>query len=171
MRRAAGLVFDEYVATDPEEVVSYTSTELNVLLATADQMAIQVVVDGIAVPGATAPTSPRVWVRVQTSADGTSWAYKNTSPEVAPFEVPPGSTTVSPFSCDPGVLPTLCFARLEVGFLTKIGQAEAHIRVYVTLRDGGDVHEVSTRQIWMPGSYTETLAGPDLPPITFSPGP
>jgi hypothetical protein len=141
MRRAAGLVFDEYVVTEGAGVPLYTSTELSALLATADQMAIQVVAEGIAVPGAHPPASPKVSVQVQTSADGTSWATKSTSPEVAAFEVPPGSTSVSPFSCDPGVLPTLAYARLLVSFVTASGRAAARIRVYVTLRDGGDIHE------------------------------
>jgi hypothetical protein len=161
MRRAAGLVFDEYVAAEGTEARFYTSTELNGLLATADQMAIQVVAEGIAVHGAPAPTSPQVWVQVETSADGTNWATKSVGPEVAPFDVPPGRTSVSPFSCDPGVLPTLAYARLLVAFSTAAGRGEARVRVYVTLRDGGDVHETSTRLPFMPEDergYTDTLS-------------
>lgn len=147
MRRAAGLVFDEFVAlsSTQQTQVFYTSSALNELLAVSDQMGIQVVVDDVEHVGSGEVT---VSVQVQTSADGTYWASKNPSMEVPAFGVAPGAATISPYSADQGVLPTLSFARLAITFASSAPPASAHVRVYVTLRDGGDVHEVAKGSYW-----------------------
>jgi hypothetical protein len=92
---------------------------------------------------------PQVVVQILTSSDGIHWALKSTTPQVPAFDVPPGATTVSPYGGDSGLLPTLVFARLQVSFLASSGPAKAHVRVYVTLRDGGDVHEVDKAPKWL----------------------
>jgi len=132
MRHAAGLVFDEVIETNK---LVYTSSGLNELLAAADQVAIQLIVDDCVIPGGVTLSASAAF---ETSADGINWLTKQTSPEVAPFTVSATDTTVSPFSYDSGVLPTLRFARLRLMLSASPPAAcTAHVRAYVTLRDSG----------------------------------
>lgn len=136
MRQTCGLVFDEVVSVVGISTQStLTSTELNEQLARADAMAIQVVVSDVTAGGGAAP---QVGAAIETSADGVLWATKSATQEVAYFDVVTNATRVSAYSYDASGLPSLRFVRLRVMLKSTVSTgASAHIRVWVTLRDGG----------------------------------
>jgi len=81
--------------------------------------------------------APLVSARVETSGNGIYWATKSLIPEVAPFSVTTNATAVSPYSADPGNLPSMGFVRLRITLTLASAPVSAHVKVYVTLRDGG----------------------------------
>jgi hypothetical protein len=132
MRRGSGLVFDEVITAGTP---LFTSSTLNEFLASADHMAIQLVADEVTV---SAGMALRIYVSIETSADGVAWATKKSPPEINGFHVVPGKTNVAPHACDTSALPSMRFARLRVMPASdQPGAGTAHVRIHVTLRDGG----------------------------------
>jgi len=128
MRHASWLVFDEYLqSTSP---VGFTSQDLNSKLGMYDQLAIQAVVDNVT--GAAGGFT----VQIYHSSDGRNWLAKSATAEIggSPAITLVANSQMSYFGYDTGTIPSLGLVQLKVSLGASSG---AHVRVYVTGRDGG----------------------------------
>ena len=122
MRRASGIVFDEYVSGP--NVHSYTSDKFDDLLGKYDQLSIQLVVNDVNQAGSITLSSLH-------SADGIHFIPKATLISNAPILF--GQTTTIG-AVDAGTTPSLTYVRLQI-FLTTAHNA--HVKAYFVARDEG----------------------------------
>jgi len=125
MRKMNVLVFDDFIAGSS---TVYTRPELNDQLGQNDLLALQAIVDQVAV------AAGNVTVQIYHSADQINWKTKNGTAEINAVAIAVNTTNVA-FGSDGGTVPSLGFVRL--GITIAAVSAQAHVKLWVTGRNQG----------------------------------
>lgn len=123
MRKFCELVFDDFVVGT---TAVYTSPVYEEIMATADRLAIQPVVDQVS------GTTPTLSVQVEHGSDGRNWSPKSGTPEINALALGTAGT-VTTTGTEPGTNPTHGRVRLKISLGGTSPQA--HVKIYVTGRD------------------------------------
>jgi hypothetical protein len=133
-KRLSLVVLDEVVEWASGTATFLSSPNLDWMLGSYDQLAIEIVADWYTVAN---PIS--VSAQLQHSADGIHYVNKAFGPEIPSTPLPrPLATTVLPIGYDDGTTPSLAFVRLLITAAATGGPNRAHLKVTVT---GNNTHE------------------------------
>ncbi len=124
MRRFVELCFDDFVVGTSSV---YTSPEVELLLGTADRLALHAVVDQVT------GTSPTLTVQVEHGSDGRNWASKTPGTPEINLQAISATSTTQLTGVEGGANPSHTRVRLRIALGGTSPQA--HVKVYVTGRD------------------------------------
>ncbi len=123
MKHFCQLVFSDFVVGTAN---TYTVPELNDLLASADRLAIQAIVDQVT------GTSPTLTIQVEMSSDDRNWSAKSGTAEINAVALDSISTKILT-GIEPGTNPGHGRTRLRIALGGT--NPQANLKLYVTGRD------------------------------------